>query len=57
MRKIIDLSIAVEAGLPSDPPNQIPQIKYCNHKDTAAEMAGFLEMQLLKIFQKGMDGQ
>ncbi|WP_443862819.1 cyclase family protein [Fusobacterium ulcerans] len=41
MRKIIDLSIAVEAGLPSDPPNQIPQIKYCNHKDTAAEMAGF----------------
>lgn len=39
--KIIDLSVAVESGLPCDPPNQIPHIKYCNHKDTAAEMAGF----------------
>lgn len=41
MRKIIDLSVAVESGLPCDPPNQIPHIKYCSHKDTAAEMAGF----------------
>ena len=41
MKKIIDLSVAVESGLPCDPPNQIPHIKYCNHKDTAAEMAGF----------------
>lgn len=41
MRKIIDLSIAVEADLPSDPPNQRPQIVYKNHKDTAEEMASF----------------
>ncbi len=39
--KIIDLSIAIEDGLPSDPPFQIPKIKYLNHKDTAAEMASY----------------
>jgi kynurenine formamidase len=39
--KIIDLSIAVEDGIPSDPPMQIPKIKYENHKDTASSMAGF----------------
>ncbi|CAK7087059.1 cyclase family protein [Tissierella carlieri] len=41
MRKIIDLSISVENNLPSDPPKQIPQIVYNNHKDTAEEMARF----------------
>ena len=35
--KIIDLSIAVESGLPSDPPDYIPYIEYRNHKDTAEE--------------------
>ena len=29
--KIIDLSIPIEDGLPSDPPIQIPKIQYCNH--------------------------
>lgn len=40
---IIDLSIPIEHGLPSDPPIQIPQIEYCNHKDTAEQMAGFFK--------------
>lgn len=39
--KIIDLSIPIEDGLPSDPPIQIPHIQYLNHKDTAEQMAGF----------------
>jgi kynurenine formamidase len=41
--KIIDLSIPVENGLPSDPPMQIPKIQYLNHKDTAEQMAGFFK--------------
>jgi len=39
--KIIDLSIPLEDGLPSDPPQQIPRIQYLDHKDTAADMANF----------------
>ncbi|MDK2867206.1 MAG: hypothetical protein PWP51_1388 [Clostridiales bacterium] len=39
--KIIDLSIAVEDGLPSDPKPQIPRIEYLNHKDTAQSMTTY----------------
>lgn len=39
--KIIDLSIPIEHGLPSDPPQQIPSVNYQNHKDTAETMASF----------------
>lgn len=39
--KIVDLSIAIENKLPSDPDGMIPQITYLNHKDCAEEMAGF----------------
>ena len=41
--KIIDLSIPLEDGVPSDPEGQIPHILYYNHKDTAAEMASRFE--------------
>lgn len=41
--KLIDLSIPLEDGLPSDPEGQIPHILYYNHKDTAAEMAARFE--------------
>lgn len=30
--QIIDLSLSLEAGLPSDPPGMIPQIDYADHK-------------------------
>ena len=41
--KIIDLSIPIEHGLPSDPPGGIPQIRYSSNKDTAEGMfKGFL---------------
>lgn len=39
--KIIDLSIPIEHGLPSDPEMQIPRIDYRDHKDTAEQMASF----------------
>lgn len=39
--RIIDLSIAVEHGLPSDPPQQIPQVDYQDHRQTAETMASF----------------
>lgn len=39
--KIIDLSIPIEDGLPSDPPLQIPNIEYQDHKATADAMASF----------------
>ena len=41
--KIIDLSIPIEHGLPSDPPGQIPQIKYLSHEDLAENMASRFE--------------
>lgn len=39
--KIIDLSIPVEHGLPSDPGPQIPRIEYLAHKDTAEMMTRY----------------
>ena len=36
--RIVDLSIAIEDGLPSDPTDYIPSIDYQNHKDTAYDM-------------------
>jgi len=40
-RKIIDLSIAIEAGLPSDPEMMIPQIDYTDHAQGAEQMTEF----------------
>lgn len=41
MSKIIDLSIAIESGLPSDPPMMIPEIEYKRHEDSVEEMLSF----------------
>lgn len=40
-RKIIDLSISIEAGLPSDPEMMIPQIDYFTHAQGADQMEFF----------------
>jgi|TARA_B110000211_G_C14086885_1_gene557087 kynurenine formamidase len=40
-RKFVDLSVSLEADIPSDPDIMLPQIEYFDHKDTAAQMAGF----------------
>ncbi len=41
--RIVDISLAIEADLPSDPPMQIPRIDYVNHKDSAEGMTAFFE--------------
>ena len=40
-RRIIDLSIAIEAGLPSDPEMMIPKIDYLTHAQGAEQMELF----------------
>jgi kynurenine formamidase len=40
-RRIVDLSIAIEAGLPSDPPIMIPKIDYVTHEMGAEQMQEF----------------
>jgi len=40
-KKFIDLSIAIEAGLPSDPPGMIPEIEYLDHEQGAEQMKLF----------------
>jgi len=40
-KKFIDLSIAIEDGLPSDPPLMIPRIQYVDHKQGAGTMVPF----------------
>lgn len=40
-KQIIDLSISIESGLPSDPPMMIPEITYVDHKTGATQMKDF----------------
>ena len=40
-RRIVDLSVALETGIASDPPGHLPSIDYLDHRTTAADMAGF----------------
>lgn len=39
--RFVDLSIAIESGLPSDPPMMIPKIDYIDHEMGAASMQEF----------------
>lgn len=40
-RRFVDLSIAIEDGLPSDPPDMIPKIHYIDHRAGAEMMRSF----------------
>ncbi|MDI6776083.1 MAG: cyclase family protein [Syntrophales bacterium] len=40
-KRFIDLSIAIESGLPSDPPMMIPKIDYRDHMEGAEQMKDF----------------
>lgn len=40
-RRFVDLSVALEAGIASDPPPMLPKIDYRDHRQTAPEVAGY----------------
>lgn len=40
-RRFIDLSIAIEVGVPSDPPGMEPEIEYTRHKESVPQLAYF----------------
>lgn len=40
-RRIIDISVALKAGIASDPPHMLPEIDYLDHHDTAPAMAEY----------------
>ena len=40
-RRIIDISVALQEGIASDPPGLTPKIKYFEHKQTAKEVCRF----------------
>ncbi|WP_440896036.1 cyclase family protein [Amphibacillus sp. Q70] len=41
--KLVDLSVAIEDSLPSDPPGMIPKIEYSNHDDQVDYMLSFFK--------------
>ncbi|QDG78337.1 cyclase family protein [Labrenzia sp. PHM005] len=40
-RTLIDISVAIEADIPSDPPIMLPEIEYLDHQATVEQMTGF----------------
>lgn len=40
-RRFVDISVALQAGIASDPPHALPQIAYRDHQATAAGMAEY----------------
>jgi len=42
-RKYVDLSVALETGIVSDPEIMLPKITYMAHKDTTAQICSFFE--------------
>ena len=41
-RRFIDISVALKAGIRSDPPDMLPQIEYLDHHRTAPGLAAFM---------------
>jgi kynurenine formamidase len=41
-RRIIDISVALRAGIASDPPRSLPEINYIDHKMSAPAMAEYM---------------
>jgi kynurenine formamidase len=41
MRRIVDISVPLKAGIVSDPPGLTPEIEFRNHADTAGEVLSF----------------
>jgi len=56
-RQIIDLSISIETGLPSDPEIMIPKVDYLTHEQGADQMAFFFPGLKKNISLKVLDGR
>jgi hypothetical protein len=41
MRRLVDISVPLQAGIASDPPGHLPEIDYYSHADTAEDVAAF----------------
>ena len=41
MRRLVDISVPLRAGIASDPPSYLPEIAYYDHQQTAAEVVSF----------------
>ena len=44
VRKFIDISVPLQAGIKSDPPRALPQIEYVDHHQTAPMMAEYMDI-------------
>jgi len=45
-RRLIDISVALRAGIASDPPNMLPKIDYVDHHMSAPRMAEYMGVRL-----------
>lgn len=45
-RKLVDISVALQAGLASDPPHALPEIEYRDHHMTAPAIAAYFGVGL-----------
>lgn len=50
-RRLIDISVALQADIPSDPPYALPQIAYRNHHDTAPRIAEYFGVRIDQLPQ------
>lgn len=45
-RRLIDISVPLQAGIASDPANMLPKIEYVDHKMSAPRMAEYMGVRL-----------
>ena len=45
-RRLIDISVALQAGIASDPANMLPKIDYVDHHMSAPRMADYMGVRL-----------
>jgi kynurenine formamidase len=50
-RRLIDISVALQAGIPSDPPHALPKIDYLDHHATAPAIADYFGVRLDQLPQ------
>lgn len=48
-RRLIDISVALKAGIKSDPPHMLPEIDYIDHKMSAPAMAEYMGVRIEEL--------